>query len=656
MAEVYEQRTGTAEAEKTKGGDSQEIVERAKRCFERAVAAEKDNRDQAIDDLKFLLGDQWPEKIRNERELERRPCLSMNMLPKFTEQVLGDARQNKPAIAVHPVDNKSDPEVAKIIEGLIRDIEYNSQAHAARDTALEQAVNAGWGYYRVVTDYCGDDTFDQEILIKRIPNQFTVYYDPAAKDADYSDAQWCLITERMNEDDFKARWPEAQGGDTDVAEGDEDPDWFNSDGVRVGEYWVKQPTKKTLALISYPGMDGRTPRTSTVEIEKDHEIPTDGMTGQPRYQIVKTRQVDSHKVCCYFLTGAEVLEKKDWAGKYIPIVAVLGKEMFVEGNRYLRGLVRFAKDAQRAHNYWWTMATELVALAPKSPWLLTAAQVQGYEGMWNEAHSKNRPYMLYNRDDAAPMDKPSRERPPDVPNAMLAMLQQSAQGLKDTTGIYDASLGAQGNEQSGVAITARQREGDTGTFFFIDNLTRAITYEGRILVDLIPKIYDAERIVRVRGKDDTQSQFIPVNQPVVALEDGSYRPATPEELVREEMLQEQFAFQPDPEDLVPIEIFDLTAGKYDVRVSVGPAYETKRIEAAQSMLEFIKAVPNAAPLLGDLIAKNLDWEGAEEVSERLKVLVPGTAGPSPGLAAPGAVPPGQMPPGATAMAPPMMAA
>jgi len=639
-----------AKPEKTaKGADADEIVLRAMKCLDLAIVAEGPNRAAALEDLRFLTGDQWPDAVRREREQERRPCLSFNQLPKFTEAVMGDARQNKPGGQVHPVDGTSDPEIAKIFEGLIRDIEYRSIATDSYDCALEQAVNAGWGYFRILTDYCGDDTFEQEILIKRIPNQFSVYMDPSATEADFSDGRWALVTEKLSLEEFEERFGEEAGdGDVPAGEGDRNPMWFGDDWRRVAEFWWKKPVRKRLAQI-------RTWQGEELVVELDGEGQPVGVEIHPQpppmppnplllggaasplvppepvpdFTILRERKVETHQVCCYTVSGGALHETQEWAGKYIPIIPVLGKEIFVDGERYLRGMVRNMKDPQQGHNYWMTMATETIALQPKAPWTVTATQIEGHEAQWNQAHAKPFPYLLYNIDPDSPQSKPTREQPPALGPGMFQMLQISAQGLKDTSGIYDASLGAQGNEQSGVAITARQREGDASNFYFIDNLSRSLRHAYRILVDLIPKIYDSARIVRVMGKDE-QFQFFPVNQPVIENGEGQagYRPASPEEVAAQ----------------VPTRFFDLSAGRYDVRVSVGPAYATKRIEAANSMMEFVKAVPAAGPLLGDLIAKNMDWEGADEVAQRLQVLLPPQAG-GPQPMAPPAMPPGPGGPG-----------
>lgn len=560
-----------------------EVPAEMRKRMDIAATAEMRNREEALEDLEFLTDPEkhWPESIRNLRI--GRVCLSLNMLPKFVEQVLGDARQNKPSIKVHAVDSLADPAVAKILEGLIRNIEYTSNAGVCYDTALEYAVSMGWGYFRVALEYAEDESFKKHLVVKRIVNPFSVYFDPLATEADYSDADWCAVTETVSKEEFSRRWPTASIGSVETYRGDGQMTWVTNDDVRIAEYWVKEPVTKTLVKARL--MSGQ-----IIECFKEH-IP-------PFSYVVKSRTVETHEVKGYVGSGSEVLEEIDWPGKYLPIIPVLGKEMFVDGERRLRGIVRFAKDAQRQHNYWNTMATELVALQPKSPYFVTPKMIEPYKAQWDNAHRVTYPYLYYDVDPNSPTAYPKREPPPQISEGFFKMLGFASQALRDTTGIYQPSLGDRQGDQSGRAIQALQREGDTGTFFFIDNLTRAITHLGRVLINLIPYVYDADQIVRVMGENG-QGEFVRVNQ-------------------------EEF----DPMSGVNSVLYDLTIGRYDIVVTVGPSYGTKRIEAVNSLLEFLKIFPPAAPVLADLVAKNADWESADEIRRRMEALLPPAINPA----------------------------
>lgn len=588
-----------------------ELIATAKKRWQRAVEAERENREAALDDVKFLTGDQWDEQMRQKRKRQYRPCLTMNMLPKFIHNVTGDARQNKPSIEVHPVDSDADPVTAQVLEGLIRNIEYVSNSAAARDNALDQAVKSGFGYYRIGTRYSDDDTFEQDIYVQRITDNRSVAFDPTTIEPDRSDARWCFVTERISKDEYKSRFPGKEPSSFETGDTETDQ---TEDDILIAEYWLKEPFKKTLCLVELLDVMGN-PTGVTETIEKIYnEAP-------PGTRIVKERQVDSLRLMRRIIDGDKVLEENKWAGKYIPVIEVAGEETFVDGKRHLASVIRYSKDPQRIFNYSWTSAIEQVALQPKAPYIGTASMFEGHPE-WDQANQEIFSKLEFENDPMRPGDRPQRSEPPALSQGYVQLLGFSSQGLKDTSGIYDASLGAKSNETSGIAIQARQHEGDIATFLWIDNLTLAITYEGKVLVDLIPKIYDSERIVRVRGKDGT-SQFAAVN---TIKRDETGQP----------LLDEQGR---------PIPLNDLTLGKYDVVVSVGPTYRTQREKAADAMVKLVQAFPPIAPIVVPKIAKSLDWEGAEEIAQQMQpVQQPPQAGPPgiPGGGAPGS-PPGMAP-------------
>lgn len=552
---------------KTKSSDSlndEDLLAQMRAHKTAADEVDGHNRDAFEDDLRFLEGHgQWDEKVRAQRKIEGRPCLTINKLPQFVSQVANDIRMNRPRIKVKPVDSESDPEVATIIEGLVRQIEYASRADVAYDTAGYYAVSGGRGFILVETKYADDDAFDQDIMIRRVHNPLTVYLDPDAQEADASDMSWAMITRLMPKKQFKKKYPKAE---PESVESGDDQEWFTSDSVRLAEYWTRECVPRKLALLE----DG-----SVVDAKK---VPEGAV-------VVRERESQRYKVTYHLCTGSKVIERKEWPGKYIPIVPVWGEEININGKVYRRGLIRNAKDPQRMYNYWRTTATELVALAPKSPTMLTQRQIDGHEDEWDEATSTPKPYLTYNSDPTAPM--PQRLEPAGVPSGVFTEAQVCVDDMKATTGIYDGSLGNRGNETSGVAIRQREAQGDTATFVYTDNLSRAIAHVGRIIVDLIPTIYDTSRIVRVLGEDGTDKQ-VPVNVP-------------------------------SAEDRL---LNDLTIGKYDVQVEAGPSFGTKRQEAVETMMEMIQAFPGAGPVLGDIIARNMDWPDADKVADRLKAMLP----------------------------------
>lgn len=569
----------------------EEILKQAQKDFKRSLDTSDDNRTNFIDDLKFgRLGEQWPFKVLTERQLEGRPCLVINRLPSFIRQVVNDARQNKPSIKVHPVDDAADVETAKIYDGLIRNIETISRADIAYDTAIDFAASAGFGYIRVETDYSHSDTFNQDILIKRVANPLNVYEDPDAESADGSDWNLCFVTEIIPKDKFKRDYPNAEktSFESDSKE-QKNVLWFDGDGIRIAEYWTRKIIKDSVLVFS----NGESIKKSIYE--KNDELRA--MHAVEGIEIIEERETQSFLVMRYLITGTEVLEKDVWPGKYIPIVPVYGEELNVEGKRVFQSLIRQAKDSQRNFNYWRSAATELVALAPKAPWIGPVGFAKK-DANWDTANTENHAYLEYDGP-----TKPERQPFAGMPAGALQEALSASDDLKNIMGIQDASLGAKSNETSGRAIMARQKEGDTSTFHFIDNTARSIRQTGAILIDLIPHIYSEKRIVRILGEDGT-AQRVPINQPVMVNEKGEVMP-------------------PEKAHLDGIErIYDLGAGKYDLTVSAGPSFNTRREEAAFQMAEFIRAFPDAAPVIGDLLAKNLDWPGADEVAERLREINP----------------------------------
>lgn len=558
-----------------------EFMSTARARFDRAMEYEEQCREDAEEDFCFLNGDQWPEEVKRQREIEQRPCLTVNKLTQAVAQATGDARLNKPAIKIRPVEQADDDD-AEVMEGLIRQIETQSSATTAYITAYEHSVGGGFGHWRVVSQYNEDDIFTQDLRIARIKDPFSVVWDPDASEYDKSDAKFCFVFERMSTDAFEAEYPDKKPHsweDSDYRR--QSGDWYSvtDKTVRIAEYWERKPCKKYLAQT----VDGR-----VIDVT-DFKDNLDEIAAHP--EIHRIREVDSHKVCMTVIDGSQVLEKtKDWAGKYIPVVSTYGPDEVTRGAPRYRSLIRYAKDPQRMYNFWTTQITEKIALAPKSPFIGTSKMFSRHKRLWANANTTNRAYLPFTADTDFPGQFPRREEPAALNVAEIEQRNQSADDIKATTGLYDASLGNRSNETSGRAILARQREGDVATFPWMDNLSRSIAHTGRILVDLIPKIYDTQRQVRILGVDGSQ-KLIPINQPF-RTNDGEIR------------------------------VHDLAKGKYDVEVTVGPSYTTKRIEAAESMMSFVQAFPGAAPLVGDLIAQNMDWPGADEISERMKHLLP----------------------------------
>lgn len=582
--------------------ESDDAMKGAREQYERCKEAELHNRKTALEDINFARrGEQWPDTIRKQRETEGRPCLTINKLPVFIRQVVNDSRQNKPSIKVHPADSKSDPETADIIGGMIRNIEYISNADVAYDTAIECAVSGGFGYWRVVTDFAHDDAFEMDLLIKRVSNPFSVYGDPNSSQADSSDWDVAFVVDRLSKQQFETQYGKAAkvNWEADAWNGMIGTDWRDEERVMVAEHWTREEVDRPIVVLQ----DGTVLDKEALTTDPDLQI----QLAVGAIQVHGERVAKSKKVTQRIMSGLEELDKKEWPGRYIPIIPVYGDEFDIEGRRYFRSLIHSAIDAQRMFNYWRTASTELVALAPKVPFIGPKGAFDSDIDRWNTANTRSHPFLEYDHKGNLP---PPQRQPLDMGVAAGALQEalNASDDIKSIIGLYDASLGARSNETSGRAILARQREGDVATFHFMDNLARAIRHTGRILIDLIPKIYDKPRIVRVMGEDGSE-QVQPINQQFQAPP------------------QAQPGQQPDPMAEPIMKMHDLTAGKYDLTVTTGPSFTTRREEAAMQMTELLRAFPPAAPVIGPELAKNLDWPGADKIATKLEAMANGQLPP-----------------------------
>jgi Phage P22-like portal protein len=556
-----------------------------------AEEAETEIRKLALEDLEFIAGKQWHLEDEEARRQDGRPCLTINRLPTFVNQVANDQRMNRPAIKVNPLDNIGSEETAEVIQGMIRHIEYDSNAEAAYDTAFESAVSGGLGYWRYLTAYADPLSFNQEIQVKRIRNPLSVYFDPYSQEPDGSDANWAFIVDDLSKDDYKAKFPHSELARPDAdwtSIGNDQAAWVREDSCRVAEYYFKETHEETIHLLS----DGVTVRAKDLKAHMAAAAKVPGMN----VRIEKTRKTNVPVVKWLKLNGVEILEKTDWLGSYIPIVPVYGTERYINGKRILESVIRHAKDPQRMYNYWKSAETETIALAPRAPFIGAEGQFEGYEAQWKTANKRNHPYLTYKLVTSAgePLPPPQRQSFEPAVQAISQAAQMAGDDLKSTTGIYDAGMGAQGNETSGVAIQNRGAQIQTSTFHFVDNLKRSMRHGGRILAELIPKVYDTAMSQRLIGSDGEQ-KIVQINQPTT---DDSGKKV----------------------------IYTLDQGRYDATIDTGPSFATRRQEAAAGMISIAQVYPKLMDVAGDIFVKAQDWTYAQEISDRIKKTLP------PGLA------------------------
>jgi hypothetical protein len=537
------------------------------------------NRQEALEDLKFGGGDQWPVELQNSRNLESRPVITVNKVDNYCRQVANQQRQQRPRIKVHATNTHDDMVDAQTISGIIRHIEVNSNADHAYDNAFEYAVRMGWGYMRVRTDYISEDSFDQEIYIDPVDNPFTVYFDPNSVAPDGSDADRCLITTMMLKSEFRKLYPDADDGGTSFTQrgtGDSQSEWITKEDIRLAEYYYTVREKAKLYLLS----DG----TATFADDKDF------FTRLAAYgiEVVDTRDSFKKTIKYCKMTAVEILEERDWAGKYIPIVPVYGRHIVIGDKRKKFGMIRYAKDPQRMYNFWQTSITEGVALAPKAKWLLAEGQDEGHENDWANANIKSFPLLRYKQTDidGRPAPAPVRLQPEPPQAGIMAAAMGVDNDIKAIMGVFDPAQLGQGNI-SGKALNGQQQQVDLTNFDYYDNLTRSIAHVGKICLDLIPKIYDTQRVMRIIG-DDGKPELLTINQ----------------------------------RDSVGRVLNDISVGQYDVVMETGPGYNSKRQEAVDNMLPLLSAAPELMQVAGDLVFRNMDWPGADIIADRLAAANP----------------------------------
>lgn len=601
-------------AKKKKEGSQDDIIKDARDRLDESQDGSDFNRENYYEDTKFArLADQWPPKIRKLREQEGRPALTINKMPSFIHAVVNESRQNKPGIKVSPVDNGADEETAEVIGGLIRSIERNSNAATAYDNAIDNAVTGGFGFFRVDIDYAHDETFDMEARIERISSALSVHWDTNTTGYDASDWDHAFVSDWMSKRTYKHRYPEASLTPWEADIRDETAvTWIKDDQIRIAEYFQRTEKKRNLVQLSVinpqsdeeelqvvredalPEMAKRffeIGNISTAGMSKDDLIR--GFMEVSGTQERRRREVNYHEVMRRIINGAEVLEEETWPGSTIPICPVWGDEVNIDGRRYFRSMIRDAKDAQMQLNFWRSASTELVALAPKAPWLIEEGSIpKGKESKWNSANTRNHSYLEYTKG----KNVPKREPFAGIPAGALQEAMNANEDMQAITGIYPSSIGARSNETSGRAILARERQGDVANFHFQDNLSRAIRYCGQVLVEIIPSIYSPSESVRILGEDQKEN-VINLTQ-----EDGgsAYRKGI---------------------DGQP-ELYNLAVGKYDVEVKTGPSYGTQREETRETLIEIMRQVPDAAPFIGDVLLDHMDFVGADKIAKRLKHLLP----------------------------------
>jgi len=543
--------------------------------YDSSFSIERDQRDLALEDLQFahVAGSMWDDNNAQESD---RPRFEVNRVFHPINQIVGEQRQNRISMKVR-AENDRDKDTADILDGMIRSIENESNFNAIKDTAFKEMVTGGIGAWGVMTEY-REGTFEQAIKIKSIVSAASsVFYDPSATDVLKRDAAWMITTQDIDRKTFEKTFPDATISGLSEYNLGSLLAWQTRDVIRIGEYWVKVPVTKDLALMS----DG-----SVLEMTKETKSVIDELAAQ-NITIVKERKEKSHTVVMYKFSSSEILEgPNEWASKYIPIVPFFGYAINIGGQQVYQGIVRNAKDSSRIYNYATSQAIETSALTPKDPYWLTPEQAKGHESQLRNFTTSNSPFLLYNPDSESP-GPPARTGAPSVQQALILQIQQADMDIQNTTGLHNSSLGRDETDKSGVAILALNEQGNLSTFELRDSLVKAVEHTGRILIDLIPKIIDTERDIGLIAEDG-QISSTTVNQQVLDTQTGQV-----------------------------VTLNDLSTGDFDVVSTSGPSFATKRSEGL-NLLTRLAENPQFSQISADLIAKSIDFDFSEELTKRLR--------------------------------------
>lgn len=557
--------------------DKEDFLEWVRKTFQDDLQADKENREEGVKDLEFFAGEQWDDAVKQKRG--DKPVLTLNRLPAFVQQLVGNRRLNETHIKIIP-DSGGTKDVAQIREGLVRNIQKVSRADRAYDKAYENQVICGIGNFQLALTAAHDDVFDQDITIEGIPNPFSVVWDRMAVDPTGEDARHVFVVDTLDKTSFEEMYPESRPSemtnDTNLLGSLKAEGWVTDSTVRVVSVWRLRSEPAVVAMLTDGDVVEVKSEEHFLEISEQIQTQADGS--------LMVRETERRFAEMHLVTGHDILE-----GPYrlqiqrVPVFRANGWEVNVGDKRTRFGLVRFLRDPQRLHNYWRSVIAERLMLSPKAPWTGPASAFEGYEEEWRNAHRNDAGYIPWN--DEAPQ-APQRTEPAQMEQALINEAGMASQDIRDITNLHEASMGQQSNEVSGRAITARQRVGELGSVIYQDNLNEAQGEAGKVINQLIPTVYDTARIIKVLKPESESIDSITINDPE------------------------------NPESI------DITIGKYDVTTVTGPSYVTKRVEAADSMLNLINAMPETMAVAADKIVEAQDWPGAEEIARRLRLTLP----------------------------------
>ena len=615
MAQVPEKKvSGTAVVDLRDGGSGQgsgpggPVVSEAKKRFERCSSWESPSRTRFVDDIRFANGDsdngyQWPNSLRRNREIDAKPCLTINVIHQHNLQISNQARKNKSSVKFLPQGNGATALGATMMNNLSRRIERISDAQSAYTRARNFQIEGGIGYWRIKTDYAGPQTFDQDIFIEPVVDPLAVYLDPDIKKLDGSDANFGFVFDNMPKEVFDQEFPDFKdkvGENSPLGIDGADDDWLTKDHVRVAEYFRKVAYEDTLVSFVWQGQ-----RQTVLKSKLARNML--GILDDPN---TKTRPTQREEVEWYLIAGSQVIDSTVWVGKYIPLIRVIGEETIIDGIMDRKGHTRSMKDSQRMYNYNASAQVEFVALQGKTPWVAAAESIEEYETMWNTANTTNHSVLVYKPydDQGQQLPPPQRTTPPTASPGYQAGMETAFNQIMMASGQWQNQMGMMGNERTGAAIGKRQRQSETAVFHFQDNYEAALIFTGKQLLDLIPKVYDTKRLLVVQGDNDEDL-----------------------EVMIDPQAQQAFQQQQAEDGSIASMVFNPAWGDYAIGASVGPEYGSKRDETTEALSLILTQAPQLVPIIGDILLGSMDFDKAQEAAQRLRRLVPPQAmgqGPS----------------------------
>lgn len=584
------------------------VIAEAKKRWDRCSEWESPSRERFIDDIRFENGDsdngyQWPNAIRRSREVDARPCLTMNLIRQHNLQISNAARKNKSSLKFLPQGNGATVESAQIFCNVARRIEMISNAQDIYTLARNFQIGGGIGWWRLATRYASAETFDQEIYLLPVNDPLCIYMDPDIKQKDGSDANFAFVFDNIPKGLFEEQFPEYKDsvGQNALSVGSGDSDWISKDYIRVCEYFRRVAVDDVLVSFVYQGV--------RKNILKSKLAPN--MMSILDDPLSKKRPVQVEQIEWYLIAGDEIIDSTIWLGKYIPLVRVIGEETIIDGVMDRKGHTRYMKDAQRMFNYNASSQVEFVALQGKTPWVGAAESIEEYESMWNTANTVNHSILIYNGldDEGNQIAAPTRQQPPTASPAYQAGMETAFNQIMMTSGQFQNQMGMMGNERTGAAIQGRQAQSETAVFHFQDNYESALIYTGKQLVDLVPKVYDTKRVLMIQAENEEEM-----------------------EVIIDPQAKQAFDQELDGLGNAVKRIFNPNIGDYAIAPAAGPAYGSKREQTVEALTVIMTQAPQLVPVIGDIMMNAMDFEGAQEAARRMKRLVPPAAmgeGPSP---------------------------